>query len=254
MEKINVRGVDFDNVTKEGATALLKSRLEAGCRTVVVTPNAEILQSCIDSPDMMKLINRADVVLPDGIGVVKAAKILGSPLCGRVPGVEVGEELFPLLREGHSFFFFGGKPGEDGAQSVCAAAAGRMSEKYGCTVAGCRHGYYAKDGDENDVTIDEINRSGADVLYVCLGSPVQERWIFDNIDRLPGVKLVLALGGSLDIYAGSVKRAPSLFIKTGTEWLWRLLRQPSRIARAAALPKFYIGTYIYKHKMKRFSR
>lgn len=250
--KINVRGIDFDNVTKKEAIELLSERLEKGLRTVVFTPNSEIVQACIEDQAFLQTVTSADVILPDGIGVLKASAILNTPLKEKVAGVEVGEALFKELSGGdHSFFFFGGKPSENGAPEVAETAAQKMTEKYGCTVAGTRHGYFAKEGEENDETVALINSSGADVLYVCLGSPAQESWICANADRLSGVKLILGLGGSLDIYAGISKRAPALFIKTGLEWLWRLLCQPSRFVRMLKLPKFYIGTHIYKLKNKR---
>lgn len=250
--KINVRGVDFDNVTKSEAVALLVSRLEEGKRTVVFTPNSEIVQACIEDESFLDVIRYADVTLPDGIGVIKAASILGTPLKEKVAGVEIGEALFSALADtSHSFFFFGGQKENGDTPAVCEIAALKMTEKYGCKTAGTRHGYFAKDGAENDMTIEKINRSGADVLYVCLGSPAQEKWIKDNADRLDGVKLILGLGGSLDIYAGISKRAPSIFIKTGLEWLWRLLCEPSRLFRMMKLPKFYIGTHVYKMKMNK---
>ena len=242
-EKINVRGLLFDNVTKAEAVELIASRLEAGVTTVVITPNAEIVQSCVENEEMFRIVSSADVLLADGIGIIKAARILGTPIKEKVAGVEMGEALFERLRK-HRFFLFGGKEG------TAESAASKMAEKYGTDFAGCRHGYFAKTGKENDETVEAINKSGADVLYVCLGSPVQEKWIWDNAERLENVKLILALGGSLDIYAGNAKRAPKFFIKTGTEWLWRLICQPSRFVRMTALPKFYFGTWIYKLKKK----
>lgn len=240
MEKVNVRGIPFDNVTKSEAVSLLIRRLDAGERTVVVTPNAEIVQACIDDEKYMSLINSADVILPDGVGVIKAAKILGTPLKEKVPGVEVGEALFKELSDApHSFYILGGKPG------VAEDACGKMTEKYGTSFAGSHHGYFK----EEDNVADEINSSGADVLIVCLGFPAQEKWIAGNIDKLEHVTLALALGGSVDVYADRVRRAPKVFIKTGCEWLWRLIRQPSRIGRMMKLPKFYLGTKKYKKQL-----
>ena len=249
--KINVRGVDFDNVTKKEAVELICSRLENGEKTVVFTPNSEIVQACIEDENVLGTIRFADLRLPDGIGVIKAASILKTPLKEKVAGVEVGEELFSSLAgTNHSFFFFGGKPENENELSVAEAAAKSVSKKHGCKVAGTRHGYFAKTGEENDETIRLINESGADVLYVCLGFPAQEKWIAEYFQRLENVKVVLGLGGSLDIYAGISKRAPEIFIKTGLEWLWRLLLQPSRFVRMLSLPKFYFGTLIYKIRNK----
>ncbi len=244
MEKIEIRGIPFDNVTMAEALELIDDRLSDGMTTVVFTPNAEIVQACIEDGDYLRTVASADVILPDGIGVIKAAKILETPLKEKVPGVELGEELFKKYANGeHSFFILGGKP------SVAEEAAAKMAEKYGTRFAGCRDGYFEKDGAENEEVLNEIDASGADCLIVCLGFPAQETWIGQNIGRLRNVKLALALGGSVDVWAGNTRRAPKIFIKTGCEWLWRLIKQPSRIGRMMKLPKFYLGMKKYKRKL-----
>ena len=241
MDKIDIRGIPFDNVTMEEALALLTERLNEGERTVVFTPNAEIVQAAIEDEEYLRTVNFADVILPDGIGVVKAARILGTPLKEKVPGVELGEKLFESLSD-RAFFILGGKPG------VAQDAAKNMADKYGTNFAGCRDGYFEKEGAESDGVIEQINSSGADVLTVCLGFPAQDRWLEANFSKLENVKLALALGGSVDVWAGRVRRAPKLFIKLGVEWLWRLIRQPSRLGRMMKLPKFYLGMKKYKKK------
>ncbi|MBQ7671372.1 MAG: WecB/TagA/CpsF family glycosyltransferase [Clostridia bacterium] len=243
MEKINIRGIPFDNVTKDEALSLISRRIEEAPRTVVVTPNAEIVEACIEDVSLLPLITTADVILPDGVGVIKASNILGTPLKERVPGVEVGEALFGELKDSHSFFILGGKEG------VADDAAKKMAEKYGTKFAGTHHGYFIKEDGSSDKVIDEINSSGADILYVCLGFPFQERWLSDNMDKLPDVALAMALGGSADVWAGNVRRAPKLFRKLGLEWFWRLIRQPSRLGRTMKLPKFYLGMKKYKKQM-----
>lgn len=240
MEKINIRGIPFDNVTKSEALSLIKERLEKEVRTVVVTPNAEIVEACIEDGSLLPIVASADVILPDGVGVIKASNILGTPLKERVPGVEVGEALFSELKDSHSFFILGGKEG------VADAAAKKMTEKYGTSFAGTHHGYFIKEDGSSDKVIEEINASGADILYVCLGFPFQEKWISENIGKLQSIRLAAALGGSADVWAGNVRRAPKLFRKLGLEWFWRLIRQPSRIGRAMKLPKFYLGMKKYK--------
>ena len=248
--KINIRGIPFDNVTKEEALGLIISRLDSDERCVVFTPNAEIAEDCIRDDEQMKLILSADVLLADGIGIVKASRILETPLKERVPGVEIGEDLMHRLAgTTHSFFILGGKPGEENDLCVAGIAAQKMNEKYGTTVAGYHHGYFKKNGAENDAVLSEIDSSLADVLIVCLGHPEQERWIVSNKDKLPRIRVFLALGGSVDVWAGNVKRAPKVFLKTGTEWLWRLIKEPSRIGRMMKLPKFYLGTKKYKKQM-----
>lgn len=247
-KKINVRGINFDDVTLTEATTLLGEHLEKGEGMMAVyTPNAEIVQLCIEKNEYYELINSAEMIVPDGIGVIKAAKILGTPMKERVPGVELGEKMIEFCaKAGHKVYFLGGKPG------VAALAAENMAKKYpGLSVAGVADGYFKKEGEESDRVIENILSSGAELLFVCLGVPAQERWIFDNKDRLcKKVKVCMALGGSLDVYSGSVRRAPAIFRKTGFEWLYRLMKQPSRIGRMMKLPKFLLGTYAEKLKKK----
>lgn len=243
QEKINIRGVHFDNVSLSGAVEKLMEYLRNGKQAALFTPNSEIVQSCIESPELFEIINSAEVIVPDGIGVVKAGKILGTPFeHGKVAGIEVGEELIKSIAgTEYKVFMLGGKPG------VAEKAIAKLSEKYsGVNFVGSADGYFKKDGEENDKIIHMINSTEADVLYVCLGAPAQEKWIYANRSRLTSVKLMLALGGSLDGYSGNVKRAPKLFINLGLEWFYRLLCDPKRIGRMMKLPKFYFGTWKYK--------
>jgi len=242
-EKINIRGVQFDSVSLDGAVDILIANLKNGTQAALYTPNSEIVQSCIDSPELYEIINSGDLIIPDGIGVVKAGRILGTPFeYGKVAGIEVGEELIRRVAgTDYKVYFLGGKPG------IAETAAKTLCEKYGdISFVGCADGYFNKNGEENDRVIEAINLSGADILFVCLGAPTQEKWIYDNRSRLTSVKLMLALGGSLDGYAGVVKRAPKIFISLGLEWFYRLLCDPKRIGRMMKLPKFYFGTWKYK--------
>lgn len=245
--KINVRGLNFDNLTVDEAVGSMIKNVHSGKQTSVFTPNPEIVQMCIDNNAMYDVIGRGDMILPDGIGVVKASKILGTPLKGRTPGYDCGEELIKRSgKEGLKIFFLGGKTG------IAETAAEKMTEKYPDAVfVGCHDGYFKKEGEESEAVVRLINESGANVLFVCLGAPAQEKWINANRSALTDVMLMLGLGGSLDGYSGNVKRAPKLFIKLNLEWFYRLLCQPSRIGRMMKLPKFYFGTWRYKIKNKK---
>jgi len=241
--RIDVRGVGFDNVTLAEAAERLRGRTAAGeCGMAVFTPNSEIVQMCIEDAALADVVNAAALVIPDGIGVVKAARILGTPLKGKVAGVELGREVLAFAaQDGLPVYFLGGKPG------VAEAAAEKMREAYpALIICGMHDGYFQKSGAENDAVIAAVNESGAKILFVCLGAPAQEKWISANREALPGVQILMGLGGSLDVYAGTVKRAPKFFIRLGLEWLYRLLKEPRRIGRMMALPKFYFGTWRYK--------
>ena len=247
MPKITIRGIDFDNVTMDEAVLLAKQALKENQRTAVFTPNAEIAQLAAESTEIRDLLSRADLLLPDGAGIVLASEILKTPLKEKVAGVDFGERILALAaQDGYSVFFLGGKPG------IAELAAQKKILTYPTlSVAGAKDGYFKKEGIENDAVLREINESGAQILFVCLGAPTQERWIDENKDRLPSVKLLLGLGGSLDVYAGAVRRAPEFFIRARLEWLYRLLKEPRRIGRMMKLPKYILGTYREKFSSKR---
>ena len=246
-EKINVRGVHFDNVSFDEAMERVKELVKSDGVSVMYTPNSEIVQSCIDDNELYKVINSADLIIPDGIGVVYASKILGTPLKQKVPGCEVAEKLMEYAsKSGDGVFFFGGGKKTDERAAVGVIAAQKLCEKYpGINIVGTRDGYFS--AEDVDGIIDEINSSRAKILFVCLGAPKQEKWIFDNKDKL-GVNFVAGLGGTLDVFAGVAKRAPKFFLTTNLEWFYRLLCMPSRIGRMMKLPKFLFGTIIHKNK------
>ncbi len=246
-EKINIRGVKFDNVTMDETMEIVKEYISSEGVSVMFTPNSEIVQGCIDNPSLYPVINSADLIIPDGIGVVYASKILGTPLKEKVPGCEVAEKVLEYAAQtGDGVFFFGGGKKTKETEAVGVIAAEKMKEKYpGLNVVGTRDGYFSKE-DVEDI-ISEINASGAKILFVCLGAPKQERWIYDNREKLC-VNFAAGLGGTLDVFAGIAKRAPEFFLKTNLEWLYRLGKNPSRIGRMMSLPKFLIGTVVKKNK------
>lgn len=231
-ERISVYGVSYNNVTLDEVAALTEELLAEEKNHMVITPNAEIAYMAAKDSSLKKIINSADIVVADGIGVVYAARIYGTPVRAKVPGVELGERVLAnAAKSGKGVFFLGAKPG------VAELAASKITEKYpGINFVGILDGYF-KDDDE---VIKSINESGAEILFVCLGAPKQERWMAENRDKL-NVRLMLGLGGSLDSYAGTVKRAPDIFIKLGLEWFYRLIKEPKRFRRMLALPKYMIA-------------
>lgn len=245
--KINIRGVYFDNVNMNEAMEKVKEMVNTDGLSYMFTPNSEIVQNCIENPELYEVINSASLVIPDGIGVVYASKVLGTPLKEKVPGCEVAEKLMEYAaKTGDGVFFFGGGKKTAEQEAVSTLAASKMCEKYpGLNIVGTRDGYFT----EADVPsiIEEINASGAKILFVCLGAPKQEKWIYDNRGALK-VNFAAGLGGTLDVFAGIAKRAPEFFLKTNLEWLYRLLCMPSRIGRMMKLPKFLFGTMIKKNK------
>ena len=229
--RINVLGVGFDNVTMKEAVARGTELLGQPGAHYVVTPNPEIVEVCRENPEAMRAVNGADLVLADGIGVVKGARMLGTPLKTKVPGIEFAAGLMEeMAAKGMSLYLLGAKPG------VADTAGKRLAEKYpGLTIAGTHDGYFQDDGP----VIEAIRNSGADAVFVCLGAPKQELWMARN-GSATNARLLCGLGGSLDVFAGTVKRAPRVWSDHGLEWFYRLCKEPRRIGRMMKLPLFLV--------------
>ena len=227
--KLDVMGLQFDNVTMNEALVRADAFLSGDKTVCVVTPNAEIAYEALHDASLRKLLNSADLMLPDGAGVVLASKLLKTPLKEKVAGVDFAAGLLKLLAKNQqSVFLLGAKPG------VAETAAEKMVQMTpGLRIAGLHDGYFT---DEAPI-IAQINESGADVLFVCLGSPKQELFM-QRYRQALGVKIMIGLGGSLDAFAGTVKRAPQWMIRMNLEWLYRLIKEPKRFGRMLRLPKY----------------
>lgn len=232
MERTEILGVAFDNVTLDEAVDRAMGLLEQGGPHLVATPNPEIVQLAQRDPEFARVLAGADLVIPDGVGVLYASRILGRPLKGRVPGIEFASALMARLAEtGKRLFLLGAKPG------VAELAAANLAVQYpGLVVCGTHDGYFQEDAP----VAEAIRQARADVVFVCLGAPKQEKWIVAHGGDT-GARLLVGLGGSLDVFAGQVKRAPEAFQKLGLEWFYRLCTQPSRIGRMAKLPLFLVS-------------
>ena len=190
--RIDVMGVGFDSLTMDEAVARARDLMAERRAAYVVTPNPEIVMLCRDDPAAMQAVQGADLVLPDGIGVIYGAKILGTPLRAKLPGIDFASALMAQMgQEGKSVFLLGAKPG------VADAAAEKMRERFpGLVIAGTNDGYFQDD----DPVVEKINAAQPDLLLVCLGAPKQELWMQRNAPRLR-VGLMAGLGGSLDVFA-----------------------------------------------------
>jgi len=250
-EKINIIGFPVDRVTMEEAVEAFKELMhgEEEQMRLIVTPNSEILVSAEKNPVLGDIIRSADLVIPDGIGLVYASRLLGAPLTERVTGVDLLSRILEYLAgEKASVFLLGSKPASDGISSVSQLAGDKMQEAFpGLVIAGTHHGYFGE-RQEQDV-ISRINESGADFLCIALGSPKQEEFAWKYRDVLKP-RVAIGVGGSLDVWAGTVKRAPLFYQKHGLEWLYRFAKQPSRYKRMAALPAF-MAKVLVRGKKKR---
>ena len=227
--KIDVMGLKFDSMTMDETLSRAEALLRGDKAAYVVTPNAEIAYEALHDGQLREMLNGADLMLPDGAGVVLASKLLRTPVKQKVAGVDFAAGLLGILeRNGQSLYLLGGKPG------IGELAAQKMLEAHPqLRIAGIADGYFR---DEASV-IEKINASGADALFVCLGAPKQERFMVQHRQELH-VHLMAGLGGSLDAFAGTVQRAPAWMIRLNLEWLYRLIREPKRFRRMLRLPKY----------------
>ena len=225
--KTDILGIQFDNLTREEAKEAGAVLLRSPEFHYAVTPNPEFILAADKDLEFQKILNQADLVLPDGIGVVYSAKILGTPLKGRVAGFDFACDMLDVLNEmGGRLYLLGAKPG------VAEEAGRRISEGHpDVGLCGTHDGYFK----DSDPVAREVAQAQPDLLFVCLGAPKQEKWI-SRFGLITGAKLAIGLGGALDVFAGNVERAPEQWQKAGMEWAYRLKKEPKRIGRMAKLP------------------
>lgn len=243
-DKVNILGVYVDMVSIKQAADMIMDFFGEDKLHKVYTPNSEILMVAYKDPEFAKLLNDAELLTADGIGVVYASKILGRPIAERAAGYDIACDVLDRIKgTEHSVFLFGGKPG------VAELAKEKLEEAYpGIKIAGTRNGYF-KPEEEADI-VSEINNSGADLLFVCLGAPKQEQWLARNAQGLQGVRVAMGVGGSLDVFAGTVLRAPKWYCDHGLEWFYRLKKEPWRAKRMLALPKFAVTVLLHGRSKK----
>ena len=239
-KRLRILDVPVDMVSKTEAMERFIELMNENACSLIVTPNSEIVLSASKDREMKSLIEGAELIIPDGIGLVYASRILNSPLKERVTGIDFLSDILTYLEKaGKSVYLLGGKPG------VAGRAADKMKEKYpGLIVAGTQHGYFKTD-DEKAI-VEAVNTSGADFLCVAMGSPKQEKFIHSHKGDFLNVRAAMGVGGSLDVWAGALKRAPEFFQKSGLEWLYRVLQEPSRLGRALSLPVFMAKVFVSK--------
>ena len=241
---VRILGVKINKVNIDEAYNLFLNFMERDKLSMIFTPNTEIVMKAQEDQELKDILFDADLVIPDGIGLLYASKLHGLGLEERVTGIDLMDKILNYCNNTkRSIYIFGGKP------EVAKEATDNILKKYpNIKIAGYSDGYY-KDKEAELKIIDKINESKPDVLFVALGAPKQEKWIY-NYRKILNTKVAMGVGGSVDVWAGRVKRAPELFRKIGMEWLYRLLKEPFRVVRMMALPKFLIKILISKDFQK----
>jgi N-acetylglucosaminyldiphosphoundecaprenol N-acetyl-beta-D-mannosaminyltransferase len=236
-EHIDLLGVPIHLLNMQTAPAHVRDMFNIAKTQLIIAANPEKVIAAQRNPELLQALNEAALVIPDGIGVVAAARLLHKGQIDRVPGADLMPEICRLAAEqGKSVFLYGSEHG------IASRAAELLQERYpGLIVAGTQHGYVSDD--QMLQVIDKINASGAHVLFVGLGSPRQEIWMYRNMERL-NVRVCQGVGGSFDAICGTIKRAPAIFQRLNLEWFYRLITQPRRLSRQLALPRFVIQVLV----------
>ncbi|WP_308534065.1 WecB/TagA/CpsF family glycosyltransferase [uncultured Peptoniphilus sp.] len=251
MNTISIFGVNICNIDFEENKKILNSFLKSEKLNKIYTPNTEIVMAAKNDEGLKALINKGDLILADGIGLIYASKMRKNPLKERVTGFDSSIELLKMAnKDALKVYFLGGKEG------IAKRAAENVKREYeNLIICGYHNGYFkgAHTGDinspEEEAIIRQINEKNPHIIFVGLGFPKQEIWIDKNYDRLKG-KIIIGNGGVLDILAGAAKRAPEIFIKLNLEWFYRLITDPKRIKRQLAIPKFLLAVLFDKSSVK----
>ena len=240
-KKVTILGVPVDAITMGEAVARIDSFIEKRTPVLVATANAEMLMRATHDGALRRILQGAAMVTPDGAGTVWAAHHLGHAMPERVAGYDMVQELMREAPAKHRrIFFFGSAPG------VADKAKKKAEQLYpGIEIVGTRNGFFTA-ADEPAI-IEEIKAAHPDILLAALGVPKQEKWLAKHLGEL-GVPVAIGVGGTFDVMAGVMKRAPRWMQRAKLEWLFRGMMQPKRAGRLLALPRFVLKVHAQKRK------
>ena len=240
-DTITILGVSIDNVNLVESGLKTKELIENSNKSckIIVAPNTEFIMRAQEDREFFDILKQAELATPDSVGVMIGGKLQKKPFKERIPGQAYFREVFRIAeKEGWTIYLLGGK------DDVPYKAKNKLQKDFpNAKIVGVHEGFFEKDS-EDDV-IKEINSLKPNILFVAMGAPRQEKWIFRNRDRLQ-VDVATGQGGTFDYEAGKIRRAPKWIQKIGMEWLWRLILQPSRIIRMLVLPKYLLKILLKK--------
>ena len=243
-DSLSLFGLEIKNSTMDAAITQLEEYMKTGqgetSTKTVAFVNPDCLNKIFADRDYFTILQQVDLLLPDGIGMTIAGNLLQTPLQENVNGTD----MLPFLCEmaaakGYSLFLLGGRPG------VADAMAGRLDEQYGVNVAGTAHGYFDHEA-ESDIIRQQINESGANILLVAFGAPLQEKWINNNQHHL-NPSVLMGVGGLFDFYSGRTQRAPRWLREIGLEWLYRMLQEPGRMWK-----RYVVGNPLFLYRVMKW--
>lgn len=240
MPKVNILGVEIDSLNEEEILRTLRNFLNSGHPHFISTPNPEIILSAHHDQEFKNILNKSDLAVPDGFGLMLASRYLKNRLKKRITGTDLMLKICQIAAENkYSVFLLGG------LAKVPEKTAGKLLEKFPrLKIAGYENGFRFWGWRLPDSKLAEkIKRAKPDILFVAFGAPRQEKWLYYHLPKLSGLKIGMGVGGAFDYISGQVKRAPVFMQKLGLEWLFRLVKQPWR------LPRIINATFRFSHEV-----
>lgn len=231
LEQATILGVPVHRVRMEQALRTIEQLITTRTPHLVITADANAILIALDDPEFHRLMREAALVTPDGAGLLWAGRYSGQPFPERVSGVDLVWRLTQLSHErGYRLFFLGAAPG------VAERARENLLRQFPrAQIVGVHHGYFS--AEQEPEVIAQIRAARPDVLLIAMGMPRQEKWAYRHRQAL-NTPVMIGVGGSFDVYAGVVKRAPRWLQQSGLEWLWRLIQDPRKIKKVRNLPRF----------------
>ncbi len=245
-KKVKILTINIPNITENEAKKDITSMLNDKKHAKIYTPNPQMALGCKNSPSLTALFARADLLLPDGIGLVIASRILKEPLKERITGIDTAEFILSYAAKNKlSAALLGAKP------NIAKLAAKRLKARFpSLNICFTHHGYFEKSGRENELVLEKLNSASPDILFVCFGFPSQEKWIDENASKIDSLRLCMGLGGALDVWSGKVSRAPKFVQKIKLEWLWRTLSDKQKYHNFYDIIRFLFLVFLQRENKK----
>jgi N-acetylglucosaminyldiphosphoundecaprenol N-acetyl-beta-D-mannosaminyltransferase len=231
--KVSLYGVQVSKMNMKQTVEWLTEAITSRRPTQVITANPIMLMTALEQPEYMAMMRRAELIVPDGAGLVWAASHIGEPVAEKVAGIDLMHELLGIAEiRGWRIFLLGTSP------EIMQVTADKLRSRYPkLQLAGVRDGYFK--AEENQAVVRQIRDAAPDILFVGRSADKQEPWI-DQFKAELQVPVMMGIGGSFDVLSGKLKRAPKLFIRLRLEWFYRLMQEPWRYKRMLILPQFVV--------------
>ena len=240
--RVDILGTPIDNMTMQQTLNLIEQAIEKNIRVSHTVVNAGKIVLMHKNAQLKESVVNADIINADGQGVVWASRILGQPIVERVTGIDLMDNLVELAyRKKYKIFFFGAK--DVVLNKVISHYSGKYSKDI---IAGYRNGYFKKS--EERAIAQQIADSGAQMLFVAITSPLKENFLYENRDLLKSVNFTMGVGGSFDVMAGFVKRAPRWMQHSGLEWAFRVYQEPKRMFKRYMVGNWQFLMLVLRHR------